>query len=261
LDINDTQTATGEIPNPAVTDESLVAPVITEEPAPPSPSTTAGMPDEAYKGLQRELAKRDQKVRDLEARVQQMANQPQDAQTAQVIDALVNELAAANPERARQVAQAVQQYRIAAENQRLHEQLASREQERLLTDLEERNMASLREIVSDMGVDPASPLIDYGSVDEYLPTRITKARASARAAATTVKSETPPDRSGDGSHNTQTAAPPSPPATNSVVTEETLVGLQAEYSRVVQTGDQAKIADVTARLRTATDTFSKALFS
>lgn len=176
-----------------------------------------------------------------------MANQPASQQNAQIIQGLIQEIAANDPGRAQALAQSYQSYQVNEENQRLRMQQAQAETERTIRAADERNVEELRAIVVDLGADPDSPSIDYGDANDWFADRITKARASAKAAAKQAKPVTPPTRTvADGTaHNTQPGSPPQPARTsnsNSPVTEDQVAQAQAEYARAFLKGGPAREA-------------------
>lgn len=229
---------------------------------PPVTQPTSDGPDAAYKGLQRVLEKEKAKSRDLEARLQQAKNQPQNGQSDAIIQALIGEIIKVDPERGNQLYADYRVWAASAENQRLRNQSQEDEQARIIRQAEERNMEELRAIAADLGADPDSPSIDYGDSNEWIAERITKVRASAKAAAKPVKPVTPAKRTVDETHNTQPGAPvvTPKPNTKSPVTEAMVQAAQAEYARAFLQGGEAR-AQAEAKLNDLTTRLADQLFS
>lgn len=229
--------------------------------APPTSQSTAGEPDAAYKGLQRVLEKSKQRERELETQLQRIQSQPADAASDQIIAGLINEINQSNPERAAQLQAGFATYRTVMENQRLRNAIDADAQDRMFRDAEERNMAELRAIVSDLGANPDDPRIDYGEADSWIAERITKVRASAKVVAAKATPVTPPQRTVDEQHNTQPGTPPpAPPKPGSkTVTEADVQAAQAEYARAYITGGNARKA-AEAKLQEVNEQFAKQLF-
>lgn len=258
------ETAT-PVADPSETNEGAVGAPVTEgqQVVPPevsSPPTTA-MPDEAYKGMQRALEREKARSRELETRLQQAVTAPVDTNSAQVVNALLTEIARDNPERAQALAQSYHAYRLAAENEALRNQQGMQEQERLYREAQERNMQELRATAAALGADPNSPLIDYGDPDnDSIAERLSKVRSSAAAALKPATPVTPPVR--EATHNTQPGTPPTPPAArNGAVTEETLAAAQANYARAFQSMSPDARAKAEAELRDLNERFAAQLFA
>ncbi len=234
-----------------------------EAPTTGSSQQSVSMPDEAYKGMQRALEREKARARELEARLQQAVSSPVDANSATVVNALLQEIARDNPERAAALSQAYNNYRLAAENEALRNQQAVQEQERMYRDAQERNMQELRATAAAFGVDPNSPLIDYGDPDtDSIAERLSKVRSSAMAAAKPATPVTPPARTAETVHNTQPGTPPAPPASRAgTVTEEQLAAAQANYSRAYQTMTPEARQKADAELRELTDRYAQQLFA
>lgn len=235
--------------------------------SPPSPQTTS-MPDEAYKGIQRTLEREKQRVRELEAQLSQAASQPADAQSAQIVAALIQEVGRHDPDRAQALYNAYQSYRLAAENQALRTRQDTENQERIYREAQERNDRELRETARAFGADPDSPLIDYGNPEtESIAERLARVRASAMIAAKQAPTVTPPARTAiDGQHNTQAGAPPSAPrpAGQSVPLEELerqVSAAQDKYARTYHTMDADARAKADAELRSLNDRLAAAIFA
>lgn len=260
------ETATGTPPNPSdeqgaagtdATADGSVTP-------PGTPSPTGREPDEAYKGLQRELAKRDKRLRELEAQVQQAASRPLDPGYAQVVPALIQQIAEYDPERAANIRAGYERWQMAQENQTLRTQLQRDEEEKVFAEASERNFQELRAIAAALGADPDSPSIDYGDDGEWLAERIAKVRASATASRAAAAPVTPPARnSADGTaHNTQPGTPPPAPSRNApAVTDADVAKAQAEYSYAHQSGNRERIAAAEADLRDKTNRLAAQLFT
>lgn len=233
----------------------------TTVPAAPQPPVPG--PDAAYKGLQRELAKRDQKLRELEARLSQATSGTHDAESEQVIGGLLSELGKTNPERAAILQAGYQQWKLAKENEQLRNRAEGQEQERAWAEAAQRNEEELRGIVESMGVDPDDSSIDYGQPDEWLAERIRKVRASATAAKRS-QSVTPPTRNAaDGTaHSTQPGTPPPPPPRGAApVTDEELAKAQREYALAYQGMNGEKRAAANDKLRDLTNRYAAQVFS
>ncbi len=233
--------------------------------APPATQTPPALPDEAYKGMQRNLEREKARVRELEAQLQQVASTPTSENDAKIVSALLTEIAQSNPERANQLATAYQGYRLAAENQQLRNRQANEEQERIYREAQERNTRELRETARAFGADPDSPLIDYGDADnESIAERLARVRVSATAAAANAQVVTPPDRSqaAGTTHNTQPGSPPAPPSANrNVVTDEMLQAANDKYARTYHTMNGEARAAAEAELRDLTDRYAAQVFA
>lgn len=230
---------------------------------PPASQPTSDGPDAAYKGLQRVLEKEKAKSRELEGQIQRLKSQPQNGQSDAIIQALIGEIIKVDPERGNQLYADYRVWATQTENQRLRTQSQEDEQERIIRQAEERNMEELRAIAADLGADPDNPAIDYGDSNEWIAERITKVRASAKAAVKPVKPVAPPKRTVDETHNTQQGTPPAAPRTNNstqVVTEDMVRAAQAEYARAFLQGGEAR-AKAQTKLNDLNEKFAAQLFA
>ena len=214
---SETQTPTGEDPKQAVDDEAGSQPdkdaegggegTEGDKPA----EDTRPMPDEAYKGLQRRIGVKDEENAELRRQNAELLA-GKDGDNIETMrtqgQALVDRLRA-NPETTAQAdqAQALLNGKIAElERDRLSGVLQSRDDNDAAKIEEEAAVAQLRAIVGDIGADPESPLIDYGSDILPLHERIERVRESARNSVAPVKDPVQEKRATeeDGSaHNAQ----------------------------------------------------------
>ena len=228
---------------------------------PPASQPPSSEPDPAYKGLQRVLAKEQARARELEARIQQYETQPQTGQSDQIIAGLIQEIGKVDPERAQQLVAGFQAYRVHSENQALRMHQSQTEADRIIREADERNVQELRSIVTDLGADPDSPLIDYGDPNEWFAERITKVRATAKEAAKKVAPVQSQSRTVDQTHSTQQGAPPaSSPKVSGVVTEDALKKAQEEYARAFIKGGKAR-DDAEAKMRELNDRYAEQVFA
>lgn len=116
-------------------------------------------------------------------------------------------------------------------------------------------MQELRATAAAFGVNPDSPMIDYGDPDtETIAERLAKVRSSAMAAAKPVETPVVEQRQ---EHNTQGGTPPAPPASNTAsVTDEQLLAAQAAYAREFQTMNPEARAKAEAHLRDLNDRYA-----
>lgn len=201
-------------------------------------------PDERYKGLQRELQKEKDRAKQLEARLQEAGNSAAsgNGMNEQMTMALLRELAATGEEgaaRARVLAVQLNQQRLEGENQRLKQERDQAQHDARVREIQESNLAQLRAIARDLGADPDSELIDYGSEDEALFARIEKVRESAKKAMAPAKKNEGEakvenqegGKTANQSHNTQGGVAAPPASTNKVPTEADLARLTNQYAR------------------------------
>ena len=135
-------------------------------------------PDERYKGIQRQLS-------GAEARNQQLERELQEARQNTSGDglaaALLEELRQANPERASEAAREIEIAQLRQREAQRQRQDQEREFQTVIQRANEANMAELRELASDLGVQANDAGIDYGSDNEPIAARIAKVRASTKA--------------------------------------------------------------------------------
>lgn len=235
--------------------------------AAPAAAGTAGstdpgawQPDERYKGMQRELQKANDRARQLEGQLQQAqasagtAGAPDNA----AIIALLRELAATGPEgqaRAQQLALQIQSAQERAELERLRNQQAFSENAARIHELQTSNMEELKAIARDMGADPDSGIIDYGTDTEPLYERMRKVRESAKAAvkpaAPAPVNEAAQAAPANASHNTQPGIAPAPQAKRTAVTADDVEVAMAAYSRNPTKENMAKLDEVTDAFQTS----------
>lgn len=243
--------ATGE----GTTPDSVTAGTGTAPPA----ETPNAEPDAAYKGIQRALAKAEERARAAESQLASVGSQPADQQSAAIVAGLLQEIAKTDPDRANALAGAYQQYRTAAENQALRNKFMYDEQEKMILAAEASNMQELRATAKAFGADPDSRMIDYGDPEtETIAQRLARVRESATRAAAPANPVAPPIR--QDTHNVQPGTPPTPPVNNAGVTEETMLAAQAEYARTYQTMSPASRAEAEAKLRVLNEQFAKQTF-
>lgn len=144
--------------------------------------TEASMPDEAYKGLQRELSKRDRQIRDLQKQINDTVQSSVSAtgEISEEADRIIKGLIAVIGQNDQGLAQAAlmgyEQHRLKMENERLK---AAPSKSAPVEDNDE----DLRALAVDLGADPDSPLIDYGDSSMSYSQRVSLTRRTARAAA------------------------------------------------------------------------------
>lgn len=172
-------------------------------------SSARTMPDEAYKGLQRRLAREQKQRAELEAELSRHRSAAAGNQTGNGIDptivaGLLQEVQKHDPERARALALAVQQRALQQENEALKGARLTESQEAMLRQTVQRNDEALRNLAEDLGVNPEHPDIDYGGNMEPIWERIEKVRETAKAII--KRQGTAKRKSGDGTaHNTGTS--------------------------------------------------------
>ena len=210
---SETQTPTGENPKQAVDDEagSQLDNAVGDGESTEKSEDTRQMPDKAYQGLQRRIGAKDEELAELRRQnAELLAGKDGDAienmrtQGQALIDRMRG-----NPETAGQVdqAQALLEGKIAAmERDQLAGVLQSRDTANAQEIEEGRMMVQLRAMVVDIGADPDSPLIDYGS--DNLPTteRMDRVRESSKSSIKPVKDpvkEVPGTEEDGSAHNTQ----------------------------------------------------------
>lgn len=231
--------------------------------APPAPKPTT-MPDEAYKGIQRTLAREQARVRELEANLAQVSNQGVDEQSKAVILALIAEISKHDEAKGNALKAEYDRLLLVQENRVLRNQSETRTREQQLADIEARNVEELRAVVIALGADPDSPAIDYGNSNEWFAERLSRARSTAQEVAVAAKPVKPTPRSAaDGtSHNTQpVGTTPTPRPSAKAVTQEDLQAAQRAYSIAYQTNDPKQRVDAEAKLRDLNDRFAKQTFA
>jgi len=201
----------------------------TEEPTTEDDESTQLTPD-AFKGLQRNISKKDQEISDLRRQVQEAQSRGQsqgmsEEQIGGLLRPLLERIQRDDPEEARRVAGELRAQMLAYRNQQLEGQLSRTEQQKQYEEAERRAIDSLRGIASDLGVDPDSTLIDYGNANMWLQDRITLVRESAKQAK--AKTETPPKPKPTVSEGTAHNPSPGTPPSTRVATKTTHT--QADY--------------------------------
>lgn len=208
--------------NPADEQVAGSQPGQTQEDGSPPASGDTSDPSEAYKGMQRLVSKKDKEIAELRAQVSQSERSPendemtkletqrQQAQTQ--IDALRRD-----PERASEATEAQLKLDALYNQRKLTLVEEERDQAQRYAEYERTevgNIAALRDLASDLGADPDSPMIDYGDpTKDYLSDRMTMVRESARAATAPATPVTPPKATiADGSAHTSN--PGTPPNTD-----------------------------------------------
>lgn len=231
---------------------------------PPAASQPTTEPDEAYKGLQRRLDREQKRARELEAALARASGQGVDAQSAQVIQALIAEISQSDPAKGALLRQEYEKALLAQENFVLRTRQQQEDNATAIKQAEERTLQELRATVIAFGANPESPLIDYGDASEPFVDRLSRVREDAKRASAPATPVTPAVRSvGAGtSHNVQPGTPAPATTPTREVTDEDVRKAQLEYTRVMNGPlDAAARAEATAKLRTVNDAYAKQVFS
>ena len=236
-------------------------PVESIAPEATQPPTTE--PDAAYKGIQRRLAREQDRVRELEQRLAQANTGGGDEQAFAVIGALIGEIEKIDPAKGAALKSEFATARIVAENQQYRTREAQEEAQRQAQQTEERILGELRATAAAFGANPASPLTDYGDPAEDFATRLGRVRADAQKAAAPATPVTPPVRSStDGTgHNTQPGTPMTPNQQAREVTQEDVMRLQVAYAHAMQTPNLEARQKAEAELRAANDRYAAQVFA
>ena len=169
---------------------------VTDSPNPPDEAVDGSQPEPVeekvlptptpeYKGLQRQLNKRDTELKRARDELAELKARPtaynpeQDA----IIRGLIDAQKRADPTVGAQLEAGYITWRAQQEQARVATEQAERTARTETERIQAENEAELRELAVSFGVDPDSTLVDYGSDDEPLSARIRKVRESAKAAA------------------------------------------------------------------------------
>lgn len=222
----------------------------------PSDEATRTMPDKAYIGLQRRLSAKDSELTALEGQLadaQRELAQPGriDTETQQAVTGLIELIKQADPEKGAAAEAAtrvwmsqreVAAYRLADEE---------RDTASALETISQDNVSALQELASNMGADPDSPLIDYGSDNEPFSVRMERVMESARSAVEPAEPVTPPPVSAAETHATQPGVAIAPASEPETVTIEQVRAAISERGSARTSAERAeatrKFEDLQAR--------------
>ena len=205
---------------------------------------------QAFKGLQRRVSAKDREIDTLKSQIANLQSQTSpggtlDETTLNLIRPLVQRVAKDDPEYARSWAMQLQAQMTADQNQKLQKQLDQRTTAEQREQEESSTLADLRDLANDLGVDPASPLLDYGEADMPLRERMALVRQTASEAKKVVKPSAPkPTVSNGEAHNANPGVPPAPkPPTRTYVADDYTKAL-AEYRKQPNAANMAKAREI-----------------
>ncbi len=214
-------------------------------------------PDARYKGLQRKLERERTAREDAEKRVGAQSPPPtsEDPWTNPVVRTMAERIAKDDPEGFKQLQTAAAVQTLQKENADLKAANETAAFEAQVAEVRSSNMTQLRGIVEDAAVDPESPLIDYGTDNDPLYTRMELVRASIKEAKAEAPRSDPKTREvADGSGHDLSGGQAAGSTSDKTYTQEDVEAVRKEYSL-------APTEENMERLKIADEAFRKVVFA
>lgn len=199
------------------------------EPVAQEPAPAATMPDEAYRGLQRRISDKDREITRLEAELEGAKAEPgtSAAEFDMITSGLIEEISKHDPDKAERLKTGMVTYRVNLENRTLKASASAQAMETEAEVINRENREVLEGMARSYDIDPASSLVDYGSEDEPLATRMQKVMVSAKAASQPADPVTPPQPPADAA--VVQPGVPATPAPQDQLTDDAVHAAVQEY--------------------------------
>lgn len=170
----------------------------------------------AFKGLQRRLSAKDRELAEAQSRIQELQSQAQSGaltteEVIRLVKPVIDSIKEDNPELARNLAISIASTIDQRQNQSAQQELNAIKAREKAQEEEQATIADLREVASDLGVDPDDEDLDYGQPGQSWRERLALVRQTAKELAKPAKPTQPKPRQNTGDAvNDNGGTPPAP---------------------------------------------------